>query len=280
MATFIFPGQGSQYQGMSLELFDEFREFEPAIDSTLGYSLKALITENPQGKLTQTEYTQPAIYVVSCFAFMHEQAKGHQPDYVLGHSLGEFSACFAAGIFDLITGLKIVKERGQIMSQQKGGAMLAVLGIDESALFDVLIEQDLISLIDVANYNAPTQFVLSGLEQDIKKAQECLTTSEAHVIKLPVSGAFHSRHLEQARVAFMRYLMDISFNPPQVPIFSSSTCRLLEYDYLLETLGYQITRPVQWTKTIEHLSSQYQQYDFKEIGPGQVLTKLVKQILN
>ena len=279
MTTLVFPGQGSQFQGMGLDLLDRVPEYEPKIDAILGYSLRELIEENPSNKLSQTEFTQPAIYVVSCLAYLKEESEGLRPNYVIGHSLGEFSACFASGIFDFFTGLHIVQKRGQIMSKQIGGAMLAILGLNESSLFDLLIEHDLLSVIDVVNYNSPSQFVLSGLTQDIEQAKDILSNANAHVVRLPVSGAFHSRHLQPARIEFMQYLMDFSFEAPKIPILSSSTMQLMEHDYIYETLGYQITKSVQWTGSIQMLAKVHGQNIFKEVGPGQVLTKLISQIL-
>ena len=130
MLAYVFPGQGSQVVGMGKDLFDEFKEYVDAADEILGYSIKELCLEDPNGVLGLTQYTQPALYVVNALTYLKEvKTTGVKPDFVAGHSLGEYDALFAAGVFDFATGLKLVQKRGELMSQAKGGGMAAVLGL-------------------------------------------------------------------------------------------------------------------------------------------------------
>ncbi len=171
MATFIFPGQGSQVKGMGGNLFNEFRELTAQADDILGYSIKELCMEDPNSTLGQTQYTQPALFVVSALSYLKRiKETGRKPDFVAGHSLGEYNALFAAGAFDFETGLKLVKKRGELMSLATGGSMAVVLGITEENIVEVLEQNGLYS-IDIANVNSPYQVAISGLKEDIDKAR-------------------------------------------------------------------------------------------------------------
>ena len=146
MLAYVFPGQGSQVVGMGKDLFDEFKEYVDAADEILGYSIKELCLEDPNGVLGLTQYTQPALYVVNALTYLKEvKTTGVKPDFVAGHSLGEYDALFAAGVFDFATGLKLVQKRGELMSQAKGGGMAAVLGLKEEEC--VIQMQNLITKI-------------------------------------------------------------------------------------------------------------------------------------
>jgi trans-AT polyketide synthase/acyltransferase/oxidoreductase domain-containing protein len=171
MLAYVFPGQGSQQKGMGGELFDEFKELTSKADEILGYSIKELCLEDPQGNLGQTQYTQPALYVVNALTYYKKiKDTGIKPDYVAGHSLAEYNALLAAEVFDFETGLKIVKKRGELMSKASGGGMAAVIGMSEEKIREVLKENGLES-IDMANYNTPSQIAISGPKDDIIRAQ-------------------------------------------------------------------------------------------------------------
>ena len=135
MTTYVFPGQGSQNKGMGGTLFDDFSELTVQADAILGYSIKRLCLEDPQIKLSLTQYTQPALYIVNAFSYLKRLREiGKKPNFVAGHSLGEYSALFAAEVFDFPTGLQLVKKRGELMSRASGGAMAAILGLDEEQI--------------------------------------------------------------------------------------------------------------------------------------------------
>src|ERR1051325_8154086 len=163
MTAFVFPGQGSQKRGMGQGLFDEVREYaaiEKEADAILGCSLRKLCLEDPDNRLKETQFTQPCLYVVNALHYYKAVSEGARPDYVAGHSLGEYNALLAAGVFDFLTGLKLVKKRGELMARPKNGGMPAVIGLPAETIGKVLQDNGL-TTIDVANFNTPTQTVVS-----------------------------------------------------------------------------------------------------------------------
>src|SRR5260221_5116349 len=172
MIAFVFPGQGSQKRGMGQGLFDEVREYaavEKDVDAILGYSLRKLCLEDAESRLKETQFTQPSLYVVNALHYYKAAGQGTHPAYLAGHSLGEYNALLAAGVFDFLTGLRLVKKRGELMSQAENGGMGAVIGLGASTIAKVIEENGLASL-DVANFNTPSQTVVSGPVEDIRRA--------------------------------------------------------------------------------------------------------------
>ncbi|WP_152378748.1 ACP S-malonyltransferase [Paenibacillus brasilensis] len=279
MATFIFPGQGSQVKGMGGNLFNEFRELTAQADDILGYSIKELCMEDPNSTLGQTQYTQPALFVVSALSYLKRiKETGCKPDFVAGHSLGEYNALFAAGAFDFETGLKLVKKRGELMSLATGGSMAVVLGITEENIVEVLEQNGLYS-IDIANVNSPYQVAISGLKEDIDKARPIFeaTPNVQLFIPLNVSGAFHSRYMTDARLEFENILNKYTFYPLSIPVISNVYARPYKRELLQSTLAEQINSPVKWTESIRYLMGIGESV-FEEIGSGRMLTKLVERI--
>jgi len=287
MITFVFPGQGSQHKGMGGLLFDEFAEITAQADTVLGYSIKELCLEDPRRRLGQTQFTQPALYTVNALSYLKKiKDTGKTPDYVAGHSLGEYSALFAAGVFDFETGLKLVKKRGKLMSRATDGGMAALLGLNEEKVEDVLIQNGLDS-IDIANYNTPSQIVISGRKADIDRAGSVFDCGDTVYIPLNVSGAFHSRYMNEAKRAFEEYLDMFDFAEPSIPVISNVYARPYKQGETKKNLAQQIIRPVKWTESIRYLMGLGKmeagkmgpgEMEFAEIGPGEVLTKLVKSI--
>ena len=278
--AYLFPGQGSQYQGMGKDLLEHFPNETNQASQLLGYDLMDLCLNDPHNRLQLTAYTQPAIYFISCLAYLKhiEQYVNEQPDFVLGHSLGEYTALFAAGAFDLYTGLKIVQKRGELMSKIDNGSMLAVMG--KNIVFNMkLLENHNLGNIDIANFNSVNQVVLSGYETDIEQAKEILSHYDYKCIPLYVSGPFHSRYMEPARIELMRFLMDFQFRDFTIPIISTVTGLPLEQNYILEILGFQLIKPVKWVQSILYLQSAAVQ-KFIELGPNDVLTRLNHHILD
>lgn len=280
MTAYIFPGQGSQFKGMGKDLFTEFPEFTQNASDILGYSIETLCLEDPHQQLTQTQYTQPALYVVNALTYFKKvQETAKAPDFVAGHSLGEYNALLAAGVFDFETGLKLVKKRGELMSQESGGAMAAILGLKVEKVKDVL-EQNSSLNVTIANDNTYTQVVLSGLKADVEKAQGLFEQEgTAMVIPLNVSGAFHSPYMRPAQEQFESFMEAFQFTSPSLPVIANYTAKLYDTHNIAQTLTQQITHPVRWTESISYILSQGET-EFEEIGPGKVLTGLVQRIKN
>jgi len=284
MIAFVFPGQGSQRRGMGQGLFDDVREYaavEKEVDALLGYSLRKLCLEDTDNRLKETQFTQPCLYVVNALHYYTAVAQGVQPAYLAGHSLGEYNALLAAGVFDFLTGLRLVKKRGELMSQAKNGAMAAVIGLGASLITKVIDENRLASL-DVANFNSPSQIVVSGPTDDIKRAGPFFEKGGARMyMPLQVSAAFHSRYMADAAKAFAGFLAPISLAPPKIPIIANVTARpypaVNPSESIKSLLVNQIVQSVQWTQSIRFLISQGVT-EFREMGPGNVLTKSVQQI--
>ena len=284
MIAFVFPGQGSQKRGMGQGLFDEVREFasvEKDVDTILGYSLRKLCLEDSDNRLKETQFTQPSLYAVNALHYYKEASKGEQPACLAGHSLGEYNALLAAGVFDFLTGLRLVKKRGELMSKARNGGMGAVIGLSAGAVA-TLIQENGLKDIDIANFNSPSQVVLSGSVEDIQRAGPIFEKGGARMyMRLQVSAAFHSRYMADAAKEFADFLAPMSFADPQIPVIANATAQPYPSHNASEAikslLVKQITHPVQWTQSVRFLISQGVE-QFREIGPGNVLTRLVQQI--
>ncbi len=272
----MFPGQGSQTKGMGIELFSYFPEQIKQADEILGYSVKELCLDDPQQQLNNTEYTQPALYIVEALSFLARISEEPLPNYLIGHSLGEYAALFAAGAFDFETGLKLVKKRGELMAKASGGGMLAVIDLAEDRIKSLLQTNGLDS-IDFANFNSPKQIVLSGPAADIAKANEILAQEALMCVPLKVSGAFHSRYMQSAADEFKQFVEAFQFSPLQIEVIANITAEPYINESAKENLVKQMTHPVLWTDTIRYLKNQGESI-FIEVGPGNVLTRLNAQI--
>ncbi|SDD52066.1 malonyl CoA-acyl carrier protein transacylase [Paenibacillus sp. CF095] len=277
MKTYIFPGQGSQAKGMGEGLFEAFPDLVAKADAILGYSIKRLCLDNPEGKLRYTQYTQPALYVVNALTYFKKLRDGApKPDFLAGHSLGEYNAILAAGGFDFETGLMLVKKRGELMSQASGGAMAAVVGLTEGEIKGVLVNNRLTE-IDIANLNTTTQIVISGNKDDIDRAKLYFEREGADYIPLNVSAAFHSRHMQEAKEEFEQYLREFSYSELTIPVISNVTARPYNPAEIVPNLAEQLRSSVRWTDSIRYLIRQGGM-EFEETGPGSVLTKIIAKI--
>ncbi|MCL6590823.1 MAG: ACP S-malonyltransferase [Firmicutes bacterium] len=279
MITYVFPGQGSQSKGMGGSLFDEFKDLTAQADQILGYSIKELCMEDPNLNLNLTQYTQPALYIVNAFTYLSKIEKTNQkPDFVAGHSLGEYDALFAAGAFDFITGLKLVQKRGELMGQATGGGMAAVIGLNAEQIMDVL-NRNRLNKIDVANFNSPFQIVISGPKAEIDNAKTVFEGVKGVKMYIPLktSGAFHSRYMEEAKKQFEDFLNSFQFLKIQIPVISNVYARPYQQASIKSNLIDQITRPVKWTESIRYLMG-LGEMKFEELGPGKVLSGLIQQI--
>lgn len=276
--AFLFPGQGSQSVGMGADLFERFPEVVSEADELLGYSIRSLCLDNPDGKLGRTEHTQPALYVVSYLHALSLIEDGSQPTLSAGHSVGEFAALASAGSIDFADGLTMVAKRGEIMSKVKGGGMAAVIGLDAEAIREALSTLSSPD-IDLANFNSPGQLVLSGPAGQINEIIAPLKEAGAKlVVPLKVSGAFHSRMMEQPALQFKEFLKSFSFSQPKIPVYSNVEAQpYADAETIPSLLVRQIHSPVRWTETIDKMREAGAQ-EFQECGPGNVLTKLLRQI--
>jgi malonyl CoA-acyl carrier protein transacylase len=284
MIAFVFPGQGSQKRGMGQGLFDEVPEyarFEADVDAILGYSLRKLCLEDAENRLKETQFTQPSLYVVNALHHYKAVSQGTRPDYVAGHSLGEYNALLAAGVFDFLTGLRLVRKRGELMSQARNGGMGAVIGLSAPTIAKVIADNGLATL-DVANFNTPAQTVVSGPVDDVKRAGPFFEKAGAQMyVPLQVSAAFHSRYMADAANAFRDFLAPMTFSAPAIPVVANVTAQPYPAGNASEAvkslLVNQITHSVQWTDSVRFLIRQGVT-EFRETGPGNVLTRMVQQI--
>ncbi len=277
--VYMFPGQGSQKIGMGEELFSAYSEDVEAADAILGYSIRDLCLNGPEEKLNRTEHTQPALYVVNALTWRRKlEQDGGAPDFAIGHSLGEYNALLAAGVFDFATGLKLVRERGRLMGEARGGSMAAVVGLDTETIESVLRDNNLDSL-DIANLNAPDQTVISGPAEAIGRAQPCFEKADARMfVPLKVSAAFHSRYMTPAAETFARFLEDYSFAAPGCPVIANVTAHPYADDAVATNLAAQINSAVRWTESIGHILDRAPEASFEEVGPGKVLNGLLRKI--
>jgi malonyl CoA-acyl carrier protein transacylase len=284
MVVFMFPGQGSQKRGMGQGLFDEVSEFasvERAVDDLLGYSVRMRCLEDSGSRLRETQFTQPCLYVVNALHYYNSLALGERPAFLAGHSVGEYNALLAAGAFDFLTGVRLVQKRGELMARATNGGMAAVVGLDPFRIAEIM-EANGLDRLDVANFNAPLQTIVSGPTDEIQRAAPFFEGAGARAyLQLPVSAAFHSRYMANAAREFASTLASFQFNELRLPVISNVTGEAYPSGdptgTIRSLLTQQITSSVQWTRSVRHLIDRGAT-SFREVGPGTVLTRLVEQI--
>jgi malonyl CoA-acyl carrier protein transacylase len=277
MIAYLFPGQGSQRPGMGGGLFERFPRLTAMANEILGYSIESLCLNDDSGRLDQTEFTQPAIYVVSCLDYLRRVVEtGRRPDYVAGHSAGEYAALFAAGAYDFETGLQLVQKRGFLTSKASAGGMAAVIGLSQEAAANVLAVPEL-SGLEIANDNSPAQVVIAGPVAAIDVAERWFLRAGAQMfVPLRVSGPFHSRHMQSASTAFEKLLAQAHFQEPVIPAIANVDAQPHQKSEIADKLGLQITNRVRWTQSVRYMLEQGVT-EFHEIGGGRTLIKLVDQ---
>ena len=280
--AFIFPGQGSQFVGMGLDLYNNFESAKKVFDtanSVLGKSITKLCFEGPEDDLKQTVNTQPAIVTMSLAALEVLHEHGIKADYTAGHSLGEYCAMYTAGVMDLTVTLKAIQKRAELMSSVSGGSMAAVLNATEEQLSAGLEEGRKFGYIDIANYNSPVQVVITGDEPAVKAAGDfMLSNGVKRVVPLAVSGAFHSKYMEKAGSEFKDFVKTITLNDAKIPVITNVDAKITTNAEDFRTkMPKQICSSVYWTQTIQKMISEGVD-TFIEIGPGKVLAGLNKKI--
>jgi len=280
-AGLLFPGQGSQFVGMGADLYDKFPEAREVYDracDVLEFDVREVSFQGPEERLRRTQFTQPAILVHSMAALAC--LPGLKPAAAAGHSLGEYSALFAAGALDFESVLKLVRRRGALMGaegEKNPGTMAAVIGLAADKVEALCAEVE--GTVVPANYNEPLQTVISGDVEAVKKAAELAPARGARkAVMLPVSGAFHSPLLRESAAAFADYLAGFEINAPNCPVIANVTGKVVTTAAeVRDCLSRQLTSPVRWVDTI-HTCRALGIADFLEPGPGKVLAGLVRRI--
>lgn len=281
--AFIFPGQGSQSIGMGKDLYDNFEDAKSVFnkaDEVLARSISKICFEGPEEDLKQTINTQPAILTTSIAALAALKSKLNiEPAFLAGHSLGEYGALYASGVLSLDDTLKLIQKRAEAMSQSKGGAMAAVLGLDDEKIEECLKDAQGSGYVAVANYNCPGQVVITGDETGIEKAKELLSAAGAkRVLPLAVSGAFHSEKMKEASCDFAGFLSEFSLSDAKIPVVTNVDAEITtKSEDFKEKMPQQIYSSVYWTQSIQKMVANGID-TFVEIGPGKVLAGLVKKI--
>jgi len=282
--AFVFPGQGSQYVGMGQELFQTpgGAEAEAIAREVLGDDFLKLVREGPEAELQLTANTQPAILLVSIAAWAQLDEAGIKPDYLAGHSLGEYAAHVAAGSIGLAEALRVVRRRGELMQAAVPpgqGAMAAILGLANEQVEEACRQAAAVGSVAPANYNCPGQVVISGETAAVQKAMEVAKQLGAkRAMQLAVSGPFHSSLMQPAGEGLAQVLAEVAWRRPQVPVVANVDAQeVLDPERIVTSLVGQLSGAVRWEQSIRYLTGQGVD-TFVECGPGKVLSGLVKKI--
>ena len=282
MTTYVFPGQGSQKVGMGGELFAAFPDLVSAADAILGYSVADLCASD-DGRLNQTHYTQPALYVVNALSYLQKlQADDIKPHYVAGHSLGEYSALVASESIDYETAVALVGKRASLMQQavpEGKGGMAAILGLEAAEVVEGCAKAANGQVVEAVNFNSPEQTVIGGESDAVDRAMEVLSEMWAkRAIKLAMSVPSHCSLLKGISVEMAGALNAASFSEAVIPVLhnvSADVCS--DVGFTRETVAEQLYKPVRWVETIQALESRGAD-TIIEFGPGKVLFGLNRRI--
>lgn len=283
--AFVFPGQGSQAVSMLADFADEsvVRDTFKEASDALGYDMWELISQDPENKLNQTNYTQPALLTASVALWRLWTANSDvKPSALAGHSLGEYSALVCANVLDLASAVKLVQKRGELMqaSVPEGvGAMAAVIGLDDNAIIAACEKAAQDEVVSAVNFNSPGQVVIAGHKAAVERAGElCKEGGAKRVLPLPVSVPSHCALMKDAADALAKELDAISFNTPSIPVINNVDVEIeTSADNIKKALVRQLYSPVRWTETVEKLATDGCTTAL-EVGPGKVLQGLLKRI--
>lgn len=282
--AFIFPGQGSQSVGMGKDLYDsrpETRAVLDQVDAVLARPLLEVLFHGPEDRLKDTFNTQPALYAVGLAALAALRAEGIEADVMAGHSLGEYCALQAAGVFSFADGLRLVQARALAMAeaaQAQPGAMAAILKLDDAVVLQACADAAAAGPVQAANYNCPGQLVISGSVAGVQKAMELCKAAGGRPLALPVSGAFHSQAMQPAGQKLKAAFVAAAWSLPRLPVYANVDAAAVGgIEDIQAKLVAQVSGAVRWTQTIQGLKAQGVAR-YVEVGPGKVLCGLVKKI--
>jgi [acyl-carrier-protein] S-malonyltransferase len=281
MKAYIFPGQGAQFTGMGLDLYEKYplaQEYFEKANNILGFSITDIMFEGTAEQLKETKVTQPAIFLHSVI-LAKVLGDSFQPEMVAGHSLGELSALVANGVLSFEDGLKLVAKRALAMQKAceiAPSTMAAVLKLEDIIVEDVCAEID--GVVVAANYNCPGQLVISGEISAVEEACKVLTEKGGRTIMLPVGGAFHSPMMEPAREELAAAIEATEFSKPTCAVYQNVVAKAVTHpDEIKKNLMSQLTVPVKWTQSIQQMIADGGT-EFIEVGPGKVLQGLMRKI--
>jgi len=282
MKAYVFPGQGAQFSGMGLDLYEnspEAQELFEIANDILGFNITDIMFEGTAEQLKETKVTQPAIFLHSVI-LAKTLGESFKPEMVAGHSLGEFSALVASGALTFEDGLKLVSQRAMAMQkacEAQPSTMAAVLGLDNDVVEKICAMTE--GIVVAANYNCPGQLVISGEIEAINTACEALKEEGARrALVLPVGGAFHSPLMEPAREELAAAIENTTFSTPSCPIYQNVTANAVtDSEEIKKNLILQLTAPVKWTQSVQQMIADGGT-SFTEVGPGKVLQGLMRKI--
>lgn len=281
MIAFVFPGQSSQYVGMGRSIYNRAKKIFDQASEILGFNIAKLCFEGPEIELNKTENTQPAILTVSYALLREVLSLGVRPDYVAGHSLGEYTACVAAEVLSFKDALVITRKRGELMqsAQPEGtGAMAAILGLDEDTV-KAISESITNFYVDLANLNCPGQIVISGHAQGVRIASEIAKERGAKkVVPLQVSIPSHCMLMREAAEKFGEFIKSFKFSDAKIPVISNvDASEKISVNEIMNALILQLYSSVKWQDCVKYMISKGVNA-FIEIGPGKVLSGLIRRI--